>query len=138
VIGPTTAEELWDLLTSRFKSKSSDRTASLHQRLTSATQRAGEKMPEFLARIEVIVRELKEGCDETVSDSMVVGILLNGVSSVCNETINALRCLDSLKLDELKQKLIAAEERMSEARESDETKAQSYSAGSSGKPKGPE
>jgi hypothetical protein len=44
------------------------------------------------------VRELKEGCDETVSDGMVVGILLNGVSPVHNETINGLRCLDTLKM----------------------------------------
>jgi hypothetical protein len=53
------------------------------------------------------VRELKEGCDETVSDGMVVGVLLSGVSPLHNETINGLRHLDTLKLDILKQNLVA-------------------------------
>jgi gag-polypeptide of LTR copia-type/Zinc knuckle len=131
VIGAATAKELWDSLKDRFNKKSSDRTATLHQQLTSAAQRTGEKMPEYLSRLEGLVRELKESCNETVSDGMLVGILMNGVLPVHNETITALRCLDALKLDSLKQKLIAAEERMSDSqrRESNKDKAQVFVAG---------
>jgi hypothetical protein len=130
VIGATTAKELWDLLKNRFNKHSDDRTATLHQQLTSASQRPGERMAEYLSRLEGIVRELKESCNEKVSDGMLVGILLNGVSPVYNETIAALRCLDALKLDTLKQKLIAAEDRLSDSKRqvSEKSKAQAFAS----------
>ena len=45
-------------------------------------------------------------------DSVVMGILLKGVASRFAHTIEALRCLDNLRLDTVKDKLIVADERM--------------------------
>jgi hypothetical protein len=80
--------------------------------LISAKQRGGEKMAEFISCLEGHVRELCDRCGEKVSDGMLAGILMSGVLSKYAETISALRCLDTLKVETLKQKLIAAEDRM--------------------------
>jgi hypothetical protein len=78
VIGAATAKELCALLKDRFNKQSTERTATLHQQLTSAAQRPGEKMPEYLSRLEGIVRELKDGCNETVSAAGTCTYILNG------------------------------------------------------------
>lgn len=115
MIGHTTAKSVWDTLKDRYRRQSDDRSATLNQQLSGDKQRPGEKMPEFLSRIEGYVHELKDSCNESVSDGMLVGILMNGMLPVHNGTIEALRCLDGLKLEPLKQKLIAAEACMSDS-----------------------
>jgi hypothetical protein len=79
VIGMKTAKEAWDALKTRYHSSTEDRKAMLLQQLVSAKQKSGEKVPEFLSRVEGYVRELKEGCNETVSDAIIMGILMQGV-----------------------------------------------------------
>jgi hypothetical protein len=108
-----TAKELWTTVKDRFKQTSNDRNAALHMSLISAKQRGGEKMAEFISRLEGHVRELRDRCGEKVSDGMLAGILMSGVLPKYAETISALRCLDTLKVETLKQTLIAAEDRMS-------------------------
>jgi hypothetical protein len=115
VIGMTTAKEVWDALKTRYQSSTEDRKASLLQQLVSAKQMSGEKMPEFLSRVEGYVRELKDGCNEPVSDGIVMGILMQGVLPAFQDTIAALRCLDNLKLEVVKRKLITTEHSLSVA-----------------------
>ena len=63
-------------------------------------------------RVETLRRRLSEEHAEAITDSIVMGILLKGVASRFAHTIEALRCLDNLRLDTVKDKLIAADERM--------------------------
>ena len=48
------------------------------------------------------------GCGEQVTDEMMMGILLNGVSSGSTATTEALRCQCGLALDTLKEELMGA------------------------------
>jgi hypothetical protein len=110
----------------------------LLQQLVSAKQTSGERMPEFLSRVEGYVRELKDGCDETVSDGIVMGILMQGALPAFEDTISALRCLDELKLDVVKRKLIATEQHLSSVagRNKSRDKAQAFPSPGSANPPG--
>lgn len=57
-------------------------------------------------------RGLKAGHGEDISDSILMGILLKGVSSKFAQSIEALRCMDKLALKGDKDKLIAADDRI--------------------------
>jgi hypothetical protein len=107
-----TAKELWTAVKNRFTQSSKGRNAALNMSLISAKQRGGEKMAEYISRLEGLVRELRERCNEKVSDGMLAGILMGGVPPKYAQTISALRCLHSLEVKSLKQKLIAAEDRL--------------------------
>lgn len=112
VLHTTTAKQLWTRLEELYRQTSEDRNATLHQSLISAKQRSSEKMAEYISRLEGYVRELRERCNERISDAMFVGVMMNGVLPKYCDVISALRCLDSLQPESLKQKLIAAEERV--------------------------
>lgn len=106
-----TPKKLWESLASKFEQRSDERMACLVEQLTSATQKHGESVATFISRVEELQRRLKEGHSENVSDGMMLGIILKGVSSKFDATVEALRCMDSLKLDGVKNKLIAADAR---------------------------
>jgi transposase InsO family protein len=112
VIAEPTPKKMWEKLYERFSQKTDERKASLIEQLTSAEQKRDESVAAFVARVETLQRRLKEGHNEAVSDSVLMGILLKGISSKFGQTIEALRCLENLKLETVKDKLIAADERM--------------------------
>jgi Reverse transcriptase (RNA-dependent DNA polymerase)/gag-polypeptide of LTR copia-type/Integrase core domain/GAG-pre-integrase domain/Zinc knuckle len=106
-----TAKEAWDSIERYCLSRADDRKTDLHRQLAGVSQGSGEKMAEFILRAEGLRRELKDGCKENVSDAMMIGIILNGVASGYKGTIEALRCQSALSLEQLTEKLIAAESR---------------------------
>jgi hypothetical protein len=80
----------WDCINAlkeRYRSSSVECAAMLHQQRVFAKQQAGEKMPEFLSLIEGYFRELKPGFGETVSDVIVIGILLQAWRSLEEEHV---------------------------------------------------
>ena len=119
VIAEDTPKKIWDKLRTRFCQQTNERKADLIDRLTSAEQKKGETIATFVSRVEMIQRRLKEEHSETISDSLVMGILLRGASNRFATTIEALRFLDSLTLVTVKDKLVAADERMRSERYDD-------------------
>lgn len=119
VIAEDTPKKIWDKLRTRFCQQTNERKADLIDRLTSAEQKKGETIATFVSRVEMIQRRLKEEHSETISDSLVMGILLRGASNRFATTIEALRCLDNLTLVTVKDKLVAADERMRSERSDD-------------------
>jgi gag-polypeptide of LTR copia-type/Domain of unknown function (DUF4219)/Zinc knuckle len=106
-----TGKQAWNALETFSLRRAAERKTELHRQLIQVHQGSGEKVAEFILRSEEIKCELVHGCGETVSDDMMMGILLNGVSSGFAPTIEALRCQSGLTLDTLKEKLMGAESR---------------------------
>ena len=95
-----------------FEQQTGERRASLTEQIASAAQKNGDSVASFISHVEELQRRLRDGHAETVSDSMVMGINLKGVSTRIDATVEALRCSDSLKLETVKSKLIATDERL--------------------------
>ena len=57
-------------------------------------------------------RELIDTCNERVSDSLVIGVILEGVNKSFQDVVTALRVQETLQLDVVERKLVAAEARM--------------------------
>jgi hypothetical protein len=110
IINMITAKEVWDALKTRYHSSTEDRKAMLLQQQVSAKQKSGDKVTEFRSRVEGYVPEVKEGCNEAVSDAIIIGILMQGVLPAFQDTVTALRCLDNLKVVNIKRKLVAFEQ----------------------------
>ena len=115
IVVTDTPKKIWEGLQSRFCQTTTERKASLVEQLTRAEQKSGESVATFIGRVETLQRRLLEGHSETVSDDILVGILLKGVASKFQQTIEALRCMDTLTLRLVKDKLIAADDRMRNA-----------------------
>ena len=112
IVAADTPKKIWDALKTRFCQKTNERKADLIERITSAEQQNDESAATFVNRVETLRRRLKEEHSEEISDSIAMGILLKGVASRFSQTIEALRCIDNLMLATVKDKLIAADERM--------------------------
>jgi hypothetical protein len=135
IVALKTPKEIWEKLRERFCQKTNERKADLIERLTSAEQSSGESVATFVNRVETLKRRLKEEHSEEVSDGLLMGIILKGISSRFAPTIEALRCLDNLALKTVKDKLIAADERMrSERGKSEEGGGSAMQAGGQKKP----
>ena len=106
-----TAKEVWTALETFGKQRADERKPDLHRQLASVSQKSGEQVTEFILRAEGLKRELVDGCNEVVSDAMMLGILLSGVGRGFQHTVEALWCQSNLTLDILKEKLMAAEAR---------------------------
>lgn len=106
-----TGKQAWEALQAFGLRRAAERKTDLHRRFTQVTQGSGEKVAEFILRAEEVRGELVHGCGEQVTDDMMMGILLNGVSSGFATTIEALQCQSGLALDTLKEKLMGAEAR---------------------------
>ena len=106
-----TGKQAWKALENFCMRRAAERKTELHQQLAQVSQQSGERVSEFLLRAEDLRTELTQGCGESVSDGMMMGLLLNGVSRGFSSTIEALRCQSDLTLEVLKEKLMAAESR---------------------------
>ena len=112
MISEDTPKKMWEALHEKFSQKTEENKATLIEKITSAEQHKGESVAKFVARVEGLQRRLKDGHGEVVSDGIITGILLKGVSSKFEQTIEALRCLENLSLKKVKEKLISTDERM--------------------------
>lgn len=111
VVRCNTAKEMWDLLKTSFTQQSGDRRIDLHHALASAKQKHNESVMEFCLRVEDLRAELEEGCDESVSDYMMIGILLAGVHQGFIQTVEAMRNRSDASLAVVKQALMSADTR---------------------------
>jgi hypothetical protein len=106
-----TAKQAWVALETFGKQRAVERKIELHRQLASCAQGSSEKVSEYILRADALKRELTDGCGETVSDALMMGILLNGVGSGFRATVEALRCQTDLTLNVLREKLMDAEAR---------------------------
>jgi hypothetical protein len=106
-----TAKEAWTALETFGKQRAVERKIELHRQLASCAQKGSEKVSEYILRADALKRELTDGCGDTVSDALMMGILLNGVGSGFKATVEALRCQTDLTLATLREKLMDAEAR---------------------------
>ena len=105
MISEDTPKKMWEALHEKFSQKTEENKATLIEKITSAEQQKGESVAKFVARVEGLQRRLKDGHGEVVSGGIITGILLKGVSSKFEQTIEALRCLENLSLKKVKEKL---------------------------------
>jgi hypothetical protein len=79
-----TAKEAWEAIKKYCLARAENRKTELHRQLAKKngiSQGSGEKVEEFILRAEGLRRELEDGCIEKISDSMMIGVILNGVAS---------------------------------------------------------
>ena len=86
VISESTPKQVWNSLATKFEQRTDERKAWLVEQITSATQKNGDSVSSFISHVEELQRRLHDGHNETVSDSMLMGIILKGsfVTVRCN------------------------------------------------------
>lgn len=83
MISESTPEQMWDSLVTKFEQRTDERKASLVEQITSTTQKNGDSVSSFISYVEELQRRLHGVHNETVSDSMLMGIILKGVRYNC-------------------------------------------------------
>jgi hypothetical protein len=108
------ARDVWLGLRELFKSKSKDKVMDLWRELFCCDQKPGESCLEYIVRVEDLSRELKDGCDQVVTDEMLCGALVDGTRKEYKATLEALRIAGKLKLEKAKSELLTVDNLLNE------------------------
>ena len=105
------AHGLWTVLLNTYERKSLSTKVQLFERLFSLVLGRTESIALYVARLTEIERKLKEQ-DEKISDSILLFVLLRGVSHSYATLVTLLKMKEALTLEEAMEALKNEEERL--------------------------
>lgn len=73
---------------------------------------ANEDALSYFVRLERLARELRDGCNQTINDDMMTGIVVNGAREEFAGTIAALRAAGTMTMTKLQDQMIAEDNRI--------------------------
>lgn len=110
VLSCSTAKEIWDRLSAIHKQKSSTSKIVLQTQFFDARMNQGEKVAEYISRIEYLASQLKDAGEE-VKDSTLVGKIVSGLPETYSSFMSSWMGMDAanMTLNNLLPRLMAEE-----------------------------